>query len=71
MGELIGTIAEIVIKAIEVAIATRKSLRAALAESLRDAADKIEKGELLVDDALIRAKADQAKIDQLRRRVGN
>jgi hypothetical protein len=64
----ITTIIGIILQAIQAAVDAGKSLRSALADSLREAADKIESGALNVDDAVARAKTDQAKIDRLHRR---
>lgn len=58
----------IVLAAVQAAIKAGKSLREALADSLEEAAAKIRAGAINVDDAVSRAKADQAMIDALYRR---
>ena len=70
MGDLAKTIIDIVFKAVDQAARTGVSLRNALAQSLEEAAAQIRSGALNVDDALARAKSDQAKIDALRERHG-
>jgi hypothetical protein len=63
MGALIG---ELIFEVIDgVKDATRESIAAAM----RAAADKVERGDIVPDEALARAKKDQGRIDDIRARL--
>jgi hypothetical protein len=66
MGEIVGRVVGVVWDAVEVALKKRKDFREALADSFEEAARKIRSGELMVDDAVERARADKERIDKLR-----
>lgn len=66
MGALIGEIVGIVVEVIDVAIQSRKSFKEAVADGLEEAGKKIRSGELNIDAAVQRAKADAAKLDSIR-----
>lgn len=65
----VGTIVTFIVKAIQAAIKAGRSMRDAWADSLEEAAAKIRSGAINIDDAVDRARADQAKIDALYGRV--
>ena len=60
MGALIGELIVDIVSGIK--NATRESIAAAM----RAAADKVERGDLVADEALERAKKDQSKLDAIR-----
>ncbi len=64
MGALIGELIVDIVGGIK--NATRESLAAAM----RAAADKVERGDLVADDALERANKDQGKLDAIRKKFG-
>ncbi len=64
MGALIGELIVDIVSGIK--NATRESIAAAM----RASADKVERGDLVADDALERANKDQSKLDAIRARFG-
>lgn len=64
MGALIGELIVDVVSGIK--NATRESIAAAM----RAAADKVERGDLVADEALERANKDQDKLDAIRAKFG-
>lgn len=65
MGALIGELIVDVVSGIK--NATRESIAAAM----RASADKVERGDLVADDALERASKDQDRLDAIRKKFGN
>jgi hypothetical protein len=63
MGALIGKIIGVVIDAVD------ELSRQSLAKALREAAARIERGDMVSDDAIDRAKAATDRIRQLRKVV--
>lgn len=66
MGEIVGRVVGVVWDAVEVALKKRKDFRDALADSFEEAARKIRSGELMIDDAVERAREDAERITNLR-----
>ena len=64
MGALIGELIVDIVSGIK--NATRESIAAAMCAS----ADKVERGDLVADEALERANKDQSKLDAIRARFG-
>jgi hypothetical protein len=64
MGALIGELIVDIVSGIK--NATRESIAAAM----RASADKVERGDLVADEALERANKDQSKLDAIRARFG-
>lgn len=60
MGALIGELI------VDVVSGIKNATRESIAASLRAAADKVERGDLVPDAALERAKNDQSKLDAIR-----
>ena len=65
MGALIGELIVDIVSGIK--NATRESIAAAM----RASADKVERGDLVADEALERANKDQSKLDAIRARFGD
>lgn len=65
METLAAKIVEVVFGVVLAAIRQGRKVREALAEGLEEAAAKIRSGELQIDDAVERAREDQADIDAL------
>lgn len=64
MGALIGELIVDIVSGIK--NATRESIAAAM----RASADKVERGDLVADDALERASKDQDRLDAIRKKFG-
>jgi hypothetical protein len=60
MGAIIGEIIG------DVLMGIRDATRESIAAAMRAAADKVERGDIVPDEALERAKKDQARIDSIR-----
>jgi hypothetical protein len=65
MGALIGELI------VDVVSGIKNASRESLAAAMRAAADKVERGDLVADEALERANKDQSKLDAIRSRFGN
>lgn len=63
MGAIIGGII------VEVIDGIKDITRESIASSIRAAADKLERGDIVPDEALEQAKKDQARIDRIRARL--
>jgi hypothetical protein len=64
MGALIGELI------VDVVSGIKNASRESLAAAMRAAADKVERGDLVADEALERANKDQSKLDAIRSRFG-
>jgi hypothetical protein len=60
MGAIIGELI------VDVIAGARNATRESIAAAMRAAADKVERGDLVPEEALERAKKDQSKLDAIR-----